>query len=79
MVSELEGRTTILDRDNVPVAFLGDNPRKDQWANYEVDLGAIAAATFTAAHGVFVDKQANIYISDWNKTGRVTRLSRLRA
>jgi hypothetical protein len=79
VVSELEGRTTILDRDNVPVAFLGDNPRKDQWANYEVDLGAIAAATFTAAHGVFVDKQANIYISDWNKTGRVTRLSRLRA
>jgi len=77
VVSELEGRTTILDRDNVPVSFLGDNPRKDQWAKYDVDLSAIATATFTAAHGVFVDRDANIYVSDWNKTGRVTKLSRM--
>ena len=28
VISELEGRVTILDRDNTPVAFLGDNPRK---------------------------------------------------
>jgi len=79
VVSELEGRTTILDRDNAPVAFLGDNPRKDQWAKYDVDPGAIAAATFSAAHGCFIDKDANIYVSDWNRTGRVTKLARIRA
>jgi hypothetical protein len=79
VISELEGRTTILDRDNVPVAFLGDNPRRDQWAKYDVDLSAIAAATFTAAHGCFIDKNADIYVSDWNHTGRVTKLSRMRA
>ena len=78
VVSELEGRTTILDRDNVPVAFLGDNPRKDQWAKYELDPGAIAIATFSAAHGCFIDKRADIYVSDWNHTGRVTKLTRLR-
>jgi hypothetical protein len=77
LISELEGRATILDRDNVPVAFLGDNPRKDQWAKYELDPGAIAAASFSAAHGCFIDKQANIYVSDWNRTGRVTKLARL--
>jgi hypothetical protein len=77
VVSELEGRATILDRDNVPVAFLGDNPHKDQWAKYDLDPAAIAAANFSAAHGCFIDRQANIYISDWNRTGRVTRLSRL--
>lgn len=77
VVSELEGRTTILDRDNVPVAFLGDNPRKDQWAKYDLDPAAIAAATFSAAHGCFIDKQANIYVSDWNHTGRVTKLARV--
>jgi len=77
LISELEGRATILDRDNVPVAFLGDNPRKDQWAKYALDPGAIAAATFSAAHGCFIDKQANIYVSDWNRTGRVTKLARL--
>lgn len=78
VVSELEGRTTILDRDNVPVAFLGDNPDKGQWAKYDISPSAITTASFSAAHGCFIDKNANIYISDWNRTGRVTKLARLR-
>lgn len=77
VVSELEGRATILDRDNVPVAFLGDNPRKAQWANYDVEPAAVGAANFSAAHGCFVDSSDNIYISDWNRTGRVTKLAKL--
>jgi hypothetical protein len=76
-VSELEGRVTILDRDNAPVAFLGDNPQKSQWANYQLQPGDIAPALFSAAHGCHIDKQANIYVSDWNRTGRVTKLVRV--
>ena len=78
LVSELEGRATILDRDHVPVAFIGDNPRKEQWANYDLAPGAIKAAEFSAAHGCLIDSQANIFVSDWNQTGRVTKLSRVR-
>ncbi len=77
IVSELEGRVTVLDHDNAPVAFLGDNPRRAQWAEYDLDPHNIAPATFSAAHGCFIDRDANIYVSDWNKTGRITRLSRL--
>jgi hypothetical protein len=76
LVSELEGRVTILDRDNTPVAFLGDNPQKAQWANYELQPGDIAPAFFSAAHGCHIDRDANIYVSDWNHTGRVTKLTR---
>ena len=76
LVSELEGRATILDRDNVPVAFLGDNPQKTQWANYQLEPSDIAPAVFSAAHGCFIDQEANIYVSDWNQTGRVTKLIR---
>lgn len=78
VVSELEGRATILDRNNVPVAFLGDNPQKAQWAKYDLDPHTIDAAVFSAAHGCLIDSQANIFISDWNQAGRLTKLSRVR-
>jgi hypothetical protein len=77
LVSELEGRVTILDRDNVPVAFIGDNPQESQWAKYELDPDAVNAAVFSAAHGCFIDSGANIFVSDWNETGRVTKLARV--
>jgi hypothetical protein len=38
--------------------------------------GDIAPAFFSAAHGCHIDQQANIYVSDWNHTGRVTKLTR---
>jgi hypothetical protein len=79
VISELEGRVTILDRDNAPVAFLGDNPQKAQWANYKLQPGDIAPTYFSAAHGCYVDQQANIYVSDWNESGRVTKLARVSA
>ena len=79
LVSELEGRVTILDKDNVPVSFLGDNPQRGQWANYNLDPAGIAPAVFSAAHGCHIDQDANIYISDWNRSGRVTKLVRVEA
>jgi hypothetical protein len=79
VVSELEGRVTVLDKDNVPVAFLGDNPRKDQWANYKLHPADVAPATFSAAHGCYIDHEANIYVSDWNQSGRVTKLVRVKS
>jgi len=79
VVSELEGRVTILDGDNTPVAFLGDNPQRDQWAKYELDPRNINAGVFSAAHGCFIDSAANIFVSDWNRDGRITKLAKLRS
>lgn len=79
VVSELEGRVTVLDKDNTPIAFLGDNPQHSQWANYKIQPGAVPVTNFSAAHGVFVDQNANIYVSDWNSTGRITKLERVTA
>jgi hypothetical protein len=77
VVSELEGRVVVLDKNNAPVAFLGDNPHKEQWAKYDVAPSAIAPATFSAAHGCFIDRKGDVYVSDWNQTGRVTKLTRM--
>jgi hypothetical protein len=79
VVSELEGRVTILDKDNVPVSFLGDNPQKAQWADYDLNPDTIAPAVFSAAHGCHIDQDANIYVSDWNRSGRVSKLALVRS
>ncbi len=76
VVSELQGRVTVLDKNNVPVAFLGDNPQQGQWANYKLKPEEIAPTVFSAAHGCFIDNKANIYVSDWNFEGRLTKLTR---
>jgi len=77
VVSELEGRVVVLDRDNTAVAFLGDNPQKSQWANYNADPNQIAATTFSAAHGCYIGANGDIYVSDWNHVGRITKLARI--
>jgi hypothetical protein len=77
IVSELLGRVTVLDKDNVPVAFLGDNPRHNQWANYGLSPDSIPSAVFSAAHGCYIDTAGNVYVSDWNQVGRITKLSRV--
>jgi len=55
---------------------LGDNPQKPQWANYELDPHDINVGVFSAAHGCFIDSDANIFVSDWNHAGRITKLTR---
>ena len=77
IVSELQGRVTILDKSNVPVAFIGDNPQQSQWANYQLSPDNISTSVFSAAHGCYIDHEANIYVSDWNHVGRITKLTRV--
>ncbi len=76
-VAELESRVTILDKTGTPVAFLGDNPNKAQWANFGVPPQEQHLGIFTAPHGLSFDKAGNLYVQDWNKTGRVTKLTKL--
>ena len=73
-VAELEARVTILDKTGTPVAFLGDNPNPAQWANFGVSPQEQQLGIFTAPHGLSFDKSGNLYVQDWNKTGRITKL-----
>jgi hypothetical protein len=76
-VAELEARVTILDKNGAPVSFLGDNPDKAQWAKFPVQPDDMKLGIFTAPHGLSFDKAGNLYVQDWNKTGRITKLTRL--
>ncbi len=73
-VAELEARVAILDKENKVVAVLGDNPDKSQWANFGVPINAWKPGIFTAPHGLSYDAAGNLYVQDWNKSGRITKL-----
>lgn len=75
-VAELEARVTILDKTGTPVAFLGDNPNRSQWANFGVPPHDQQPGIFTAPHGLSFDPNANLYVQDWNQSGRVTKLNK---
>ncbi len=74
-VAELQGRVTILDKQGTPVAFLGDNPKQEQWAKFGVLPEAQKKGIFSAPHGLSYDKDGNLYVQDWNKSGRLTKLT----
>lgn len=76
-VAELEARVTVLDRDGTPVSFLGDNPNREQWAKFPIPPEEMSLGIFTAPHGLSFDKDGNLYVEDWNQTGRVTKLRKL--
>lgn len=78
VVPDLDGRVTILDRDWHVLAQLGDNPDVSQRANYGLAPATWRDGIFTAPHGAAWDSHGNLYVQDWNQTGRITKLERLR-
>lgn len=77
-VAELEGRVAILNRDNELVGVLGDNPDKDQRANFKVAPKDWKEGIFTAPHGLSWDHSGNLYVQDWNQTGRISKWEHLK-
>ncbi|QDU58928.1 NHL repeat-containing protein [Aeoliella mucimassa] len=73
-VAELNGRVTVLDREGKLLARLGENTNKSEQANFGVDKAAWQPGVFTAPHGLGFDADGGLYVQDWNKAGRVTRL-----
>jgi hypothetical protein len=78
-VAELEGRVAIVDKAGKVVATLGDNPDQKQWAPFKLAPEHWRDGIFIAPHGVSFDAQGNLFVQDWNFTGRFTKLKRVAA
>ena len=72
-VAELSGRCVILDKDFKVISILGDNPDIKQHHKYGVKPADWKPAIFTAPHGCALDKDLNLYVQDWNSTGRLRK------
>ncbi|MDG1358561.1 MAG: hypothetical protein P8P36_10240 [Akkermansiaceae bacterium] len=78
-VAELEARVAVLDKQGSIISLVGDNPNKEQWAKFPVKPEDQKPGIFTAPHGLSFDKDGNLYVQDWNATGRISKMQRLQA
>ncbi len=75
-VAELSGRCVILDKDFKIISILGDNPNEKQRHKFGVKPKDWKPAIFTAPHGCVLDKDLNLYVQDWNSSGRLRKFIR---
>ena len=75
-VAELQGRVVILDKNFKVASKIGDNPNQKLWAKFPATPEEWQGGIFTAPHGVSFDSKGNLYVMDWNKFGRVTKLTK---
>lgn len=77
LIPDLKGRVTILDKDNKLIAHIGENSDKGKQGNHGVPPDQWKDGEFTAPHGAAWDSKGNLYVQDWNATGRVSKLKRV--
>lgn len=77
-VPDLHGRVVILDKSNTIMAVLGHNPDPKQARNFNVPQDKWIEGIFSGTHGSYWDQDGNLYVQDWNVSGRIMKLVRVR-
>lgn len=85
VVGELKARLVILNEKDEMIGTIGEamkHVEKDGWPNRIVDgvkvpPTDIAEGEFNSPHGMGVDPQGNIYVSEWLLGDRFTKLARI--
>jgi DNA-binding beta-propeller fold protein YncE len=78
VIGDLKGRVTILDKDNKLVTHLGDSGNAAKQATNRITPDQWVDGEFIAPHGLSWDRQGNLYIAEWNLSGRIIKLKRVR-
>jgi len=77
-VPDLHGRLVILDKSNTIMAVLGHNPDPNTRVNFNVPQDKWIEGIFNGTHGSYWDKDGNLYVQDWNVSGRIMKLVRVK-
>ena len=73
-VPDLQGRVIILDKNNTIVSVLGHNADPKLGGSFNVPQENWVEGIFSGTHGSSWDKDGNLYIQDWNVSGRIMKL-----
>ena len=77
-VPDLHGRLVILDKTNTIIAVLGNNPDPGKGRNFNIPQDQWHEGIFSGTHGSYWDKDGNLYVQDWNVSGRIMKLVRVK-
>jgi len=77
-VPDLHGRVVILNKTNTIMAVLGHNPDPAKGGNFNIPQDQWKEGIFSGTHGSYWDKEGNLYVQDWNVSGRLMKLVRVK-
>lgn len=77
-VPDLHGRLVILDKNNTIMAVLGHNPNPETRGSFNVPQEKWIEGIFSGTHGSYWDAEGNLYVQDWNVSGRIMKLVRVK-
>ncbi len=77
-VPDLHGRVVILDKTNTIMAVLGHNPDRKKGVRYNIPQSQWIEGIFSGTHGSYWDQDGNLYVQDWNVSGRIMKLVRVK-
>lgn len=77
-VPDLHGRVVILDKKNTIMAVLGHNPDPKLGGSFGVPQEKWIEGIFSGTHGSYWDADGNLYVQDWNVSGRIMKLMRVK-
>jgi hypothetical protein len=77
-VPDLHGRLIILDKSNTIIAVLGHNSDPAKRVNFNVPQDQWIEGIFSGTHGSYWDQNGNLYVQDWNVSGRLMKLVRVK-
>jgi 6-bladed beta-propeller len=77
-VPDLHGRLVILDKSNTIIAVLGHNSDPAKRVNFNVPQDQWIEGIFSGTHGSSWDHAGNLYVQDWNVSGRIMKLVKVK-
>jgi hypothetical protein len=75
VIGELRGRVTILDKKGKIYAQVGENSKKDEIGTNRTPPTKWREGIVTAPHGITCNAKGDIFVAEWNITGRVHRFN----